>query len=682
MKWIIIGLLCFLSHNLLSQDRKTRNNYTGDWETPASWDPNWFYPQTDVMNSNITIYGYITAKSSLSFSGSSKLIVDDTLVIKGDLTINHDNDLQVNQNGILIVWGNLIFSNKSDVTAYGYIIVTGDLIKDGSSSEGGLDGTEDPAMVFIGGGIYPAELTDDNSDFELLDCTSPSDPYPYSGCNYGNMEDLMNDPVYSFFLSTCPTNPAVIAGSNNPVCSGDAINLTAAGGISYSWSGPDGFTSEEQNPSRPVADIVMAGIYTVVVTSDFGCLAELSTEVTVHPAPSLVVTDPLPVCYPATVDLTGPDITAGSTGGLTWSYYADAEGTTILESPGEATSGTYYIRGTTAEGCHDIKPVTVTVHPAPSLVVTDPLPVCYPATVDLTGPDITAGSTGGLAWSYYADAEGTTILESPGEATSGTYYIRGTTAEGCHDIKPVTVKIEPLPMVSITGNNSMCIDEQIVLEGIPAGGTFLVTSGPGNISDNLLRAFRAGDISVEYHYTDACFNMAEKIISVDDFPVADAGLDQELTFIFNVRMQATLLPFETGKWTLVSGSGRIQDSHSPTTLVYGLSLGDNIFLWTVQNESCKAEKEVNITVNDLFIPSVITPNNDGKNDYFSISPVDGPVELIIFNRWGLIEYENKNYNNNWDGRNRSGMILPNDTYFYILKFENGITRTGTVLIKR
>ena len=602
MKWIIIGLLCFLSHNLLSQDRKTRNNYTGDWETPASWDPNWFYPQTDVMNSNITIYGYITAKSSLSFSGSSKLIVDDTLVIKGDLTINHDNDLQVNQNGILIVWGNLIFSNKSDVTAYGYIIVTGDLIKDGSSSEGGLDGTEDPAMVFIGGGIYPAELTDDNSDFELLDCTSPSDPYPYSGCNYGNMEDLMNDPVYSFFLSTCPTNPAVIAGSNNPVCSGDAINLTAAGGISYSWSGPDGFTSEEQNPSRPVADIVMAGIYTVVVTSDFGCLAELSTE--------------------------------------------------------------------------------VTVHPAPSLVVTDPLPVCYPATVDLTGPDITAGSTGGLAWSYYADAEGTTILESPGEATSGTYYIRGTTAEGCHDIKPVTVKIEPLPMVSITGNNSMCIDEQIVLEGIPAGGTFLVTSGPGNISDNLLRAFRAGDISVEYHYTDACFNMAEKIISVDDFPVADAGLDQELTFIFNVRMQATLLPFETGKWTLVSGSGRIQDSHSPTTLVYGLSLGDNIFLWTVQNESCKAEKEVNITVNDLFIPSVITPNNDGKNDYFSISPVDGPVELIIFNRWGLIEYENKNYNNNWDGRNRSGMILPNDTYFYILKFENGITRTGTVLIKR
>lgn len=152
MKWIIIGLLCFLSHNLLSQDRKTRNNYTGDWETPASWDPNWFYPQTDVMNSNITIYGYITAKSSLSFSGSSKLIVDDTLVIKGDLTINHDNDLQVNQNGILIVWGNLIFSNKSDVTAYGYIIVTGDLIKDGSSSEGGLDGTEDPAMVFIGGG--------------------------------------------------------------------------------------------------------------------------------------------------------------------------------------------------------------------------------------------------------------------------------------------------------------------------------------------------------------------------------------------------------------------------------------------------------------------------------------------------------------------------------------------------
>jgi gliding motility-associated-like protein len=87
-------------------------------------------------------------------------------------------------------------------------------------------------------------------------------------------------------------------------------------------------------------------------------------------------------------------------------------------------------------------------------------------------------------------------------------------------------------------------------------------------------------------------------------------------------------------------------------------------------------------VGDLFVPSVITPNEDGKNDFFQISEVEGPVELIIFNRWGIEEYRNTNYRNTWDGRNKNGAILPDDTYFYILRFNNGMTRQGTILIKR
>jgi gliding motility-associated-like protein len=58
------------------------------------------------------------------------------------------------------------------------------------------------------------------------------------------------------------------------------------------------------------------------------------------------------------------------------------------------------------------------------------------------------------------------------------------------------------------------------------------------------------------------------------------------------------------------------------------------------------------------------------------------VDLVIFNRWGLEEYRNTNYRNNWDGRNKNGFMLPNDTYFYILRFNNGLARKGTVLIKR
>jgi hypothetical protein len=57
------------------------------------------------------------------------------------------------------------------------------------------------------------------------------------------------------------------AGSNSPVCAGANLNLTASttSGASYSWTGPNGFTSLLQNPSFAYS-AAYAGVYTVQVT--------------------------------------------------------------------------------------------------------------------------------------------------------------------------------------------------------------------------------------------------------------------------------------------------------------------------------------------------------------------------------------------------------------------------------
>lgn len=57
------------------------------------------------------------------------------------------------------------------------------------------------------------------------------------------------------------------AGSNAPVCAGASLNLTAStvAGATYSWTGPNGFTSAQQNPAL-IYSAAYAGTYTVQVT--------------------------------------------------------------------------------------------------------------------------------------------------------------------------------------------------------------------------------------------------------------------------------------------------------------------------------------------------------------------------------------------------------------------------------
>lgn len=73
---------------------------------------------------------------------------------------------------------------------------------------------------------------------------------------------------------------------------------------------------------------------------------------------------------------------------------------------------------------------------------------------------------------------------------------------------------------------------------------------------------------------------------------------------------------------------------------------------------------------EIRVPDVITPNNDGINDFLVINCLENypDNELTIYSRWGEIVYQAFGYTNNWDGyaeKNKSK--LPDGTYVFILK---------------
>lgn len=71
----------------------------------------------------------------------------------------------------------------------------------------------------------------------------------------------------------------------------------------------------------------------------------------------------------------------------------------------------------------------------------------------------------------------------------------------------------------------------------------------------------------------------------------------------------------------------------------------------------------------------ITPNGDNFNQFFTVigsRECEFKINLKIFNRWGSIIYENKNYQNNWDANTIKSSIgnngkVPNGTYFYVVE---------------
>ena len=75
---------------------------------------------------------------------------------------------------------------------------------------------------------------------------------------------------------------------------------------------------------------------------------------------------------------------------------------------------------------------------------------------------------------------------------------------------------------------------------------------------------------------------------------------------------------------------------------------------------------------------------DGRNDYFELKGLEsmGRTELLIFDRRGVQVYTNAAYDNLWNGVDYNGNPLHDDTYFYVLRTQNGKIINGFIVIRR
>jgi hypothetical protein len=158
-----------------------------------------------------------------------------------------------------------------------------------------------------------------------------------------------NSSIISAVVKAIPNSPTV--ASNGALCIGQTLSLSASAiaNASYTWSGPNNFTSNFQNPSRSSVTAADGGLYSVYATVN-GCSsnAASTTVVVSTTAPSPSASSNSPVCTGQTLSLSASNI-AGAT--YSWTgpngFTSNAQNP-VINNVTAAGAGTYSVTAATA----------------------------------------------------------------------------------------------------------------------------------------------------------------------------------------------------------------------------------------------------------------------------------------------------------------------------------------------
>lgn len=198
-----------------------------------------------------------------------------------------------------------------------------------------------------------------------------------------------------------------------------------------------------------------------------------------------------------------------------------------------------------------------------------------------------------------------------------------------------------------------------------------ISNGTCPVSSDTVRVFLAPKSEIAFNDTILCVTDNEILLTGNEAPVGIQSL-----------------------WYLIQGSANIVSNTSSETEMNEISGGENIVVYALIHPVCGNSFDtliVNVVKCEEYnplIPTVFTPNNDGKNDLFIIDNLHNfypECEVKIVNRWGNLVFESEGYLNPWDGTMLgSGELLPTGTYFYrIYLNDDAMTEiTGPISIIR
>ena len=324
----------------------------------------------------------------------------------------------------------------------------------------------------------------------------------------------------------------VVTVTGPDACAGGSTTLTATGGGTYHWF--NGATTASVTVTPTVATT-----YSVTVTGSNSCSAVGSKLVNISPLPTVTIAGDLNICINESTTLT-------ASGGTTYVWSTGATTAAITVSP--ATTSTYTVTATNANGCTNTQVAIVNVNGLTiNANITGNDSVCIGSSSTLL-----ATLSGGTPTAYLWSTSATTSSITVSPAVTTIYTVTITDTNGCNGTDNFTVTVLPLPTVTITGDISICPSESTTLTA-NGGVSYVWSTGGTSASINVTPAATS---TYTVTATDAfgCVNTKSTLVTVNPLPTIGVNGDNKIC-----QGTSTVL-FATGGTSYVWSTGNTTSS--------------------------------------------------------------------------------------------------------------------------
>ncbi len=376
--------------------------------------------------------------------------------------------------------------------------------------------------------------------------------------------------------------------------------------------------------------------------------------------------DPAPLLDPQTTGIHG------------WTYNGIPAGAGTTLQTGQP--GLYAVTVAIGTGCTASDTMELTLLPAPQVSLGADTTVCNGGALPL----LHAGTGQSFAWSLNG-----TPLQGNGPSWQaqqpGTYTVT-VTGTYCHATDTVSIRAFPAIDLQLEAHEvSVCSGEHITIIHPEPGYLYTWKTDPPEGSDQ----------PMVFHTANPPFLKAGMFyLTVTDSNGCTATDSVRVSFMQRPAVPVVACPaFEGGQWIYrwekVNGAEWYEVSNDggqtwtfPSSGMAGYShagTGEAILVRARSEGHCDAGPAAESAPCEALLPSAISPNGDGRNDFFRIISPGFPHgnRLSIFNRYGQRVFHDPDYRDDWDARG-----LPRGTYFYHLQLPDGSRRHGYLSVIR